>query len=60
MQGTVGVAQGVGAAVGAGAAAAAVGPGNVVDDGTTECPGCHRVIPTTDRHCRYCGRQMRQ
>ena len=28
--------------------------------GTTECPGCHRTIPVTDRHCRYCGRQMRQ
>ena len=27
---------------------------------TTECPGCHRTVPVSDRHCRYCGRQMRQ
>jgi hypothetical protein len=64
MQGTVGVAQGVGAGVGAGAAAAA-GAGNVLLNpdgpiGSTECPGCHRVVPTNERFCRFCGRQMRQ
>jgi hypothetical protein len=64
IQGVQGVAQGVGQGVGVGLGAAGgvvdrpvQGPGGV---GTTECPGCHRVIPTTDRHCRYCGRQMRQ
>lgn len=57
MQGAVGVAQGVGNAV-AGKPAAPVTPTPAND--TTECPACHRVIPAADRHCRYCGRQMRQ
>ena len=56
MQGATGVAQGVGAAV-SGMAAPAMGEMNAT---TAECPGCHRTIPITDRHCRYCGRQMRQ
>lgn len=60
MQGTVGVAQGVGAGVGAGAAAADGRIGHDGARGTTECPACHRTIPVTDRHCRYCGRAMRQ
>lgn len=57
MQGNVGVAQGVGQA-----AAAGRGGGGNPNPGrdTAECPGCHRVIPVTDRHCRFCGRQMRQ
>lgn len=25
-----------------------------------ECPACHFMIPVTDRHCRNCGRVMRQ
>ena len=57
MQGNVGVAQGVGVAA-AGAAPGVVSPDIAL--GNTECPGCHRVIPNSDRHCRYCGRQMRQ
>lgn len=64
MQGTVGVAQGVGLGVGAGAAGGGgrmhQQPGLEVMDGNTECPNCHRVIPTNERFCRYCGRQMRQ
>ncbi len=60
MQGTVGVAQGVGAGVGAGAAAAGGGAGIEAARDTTECPDCHRTIPVTDRHCRFCGRAMRQ
>ena len=63
MQGTVGVAQGVGMGVGAGANAAGGGDGRLgggADRDTTECPACHRTIPVTDRHCRYCGRAMRQ
>jgi hypothetical protein len=60
MQGNVGVAQGVGQAVGAGAVLGA-GPATVIGDAQiVECPGCHRQIPVTDRHCRYCGRAMRQ
>jgi len=60
MQGNVGVAQGVGQAIGAGAVLGA-GPGAVIGDAQiVECPGCHRQIPVTDRHCRYCGRAMRQ
>jgi hypothetical protein len=56
MQGAVGVAQGVGnAAAGRDQADTPQAPRN-----TAECPGCHRVIPTSDRHCRFCGRQMRQ
>jgi len=56
VQGNIGVAQGVGNAV--------AGRPQAIDAGatardTTECPGCHRNIPMTDRHCRYCGRQMR-
>jgi hypothetical protein len=58
IQGTTGVAQGVGAAV-AGAKLPAA-PAGQAPDTTTECPGCHRKIPVSDRHCRYCGRQMRQ
>ncbi len=60
MQGTTGVAHGVGGAVAVGAALAGGGPNPDVAAGTTECPGCHRVIPASDRHCRFCGRQMRQ
>lgn len=62
-QGNVGVAQGVGLGVGAGANAA---QGDMRLTGvdaarqTTECPNCHRTIPVTDRHCRFCGRPMRQ
>jgi hypothetical protein len=59
MQGVTGVAQGVGAAVAGKAAPAQGGQGPGQAD-TTECPGCHRTIPVSDRHCRYCGRQMRQ
>ncbi len=60
MQGAQGVAQGVGQAV-AGARPAAPAPARPADaPATTECPGCQRTIPVTDRHCRYCGRQMRQ
>ena len=58
MQGAVGVSQGVGMAAAAGGGV--VVGGVPLDGGTTECPGCHRVIPTTDRFCRYCSRQMRQ
>lgn len=54
-EGAIGVAHGAGPGK---PAAKADGP--APDQGTTECPGCHRVIPVTDRHCRYCGRQMRQ
>ncbi len=63
MQGTVGVAQGVGLGVGAGAAAGGAGKVGLNPDGPlggTECPACHRVVPTSERFCRYCGRQMRQ
>ncbi len=67
MTGVQGVAQGVGTAVGAGAgiargggAAAPNRPAGNEEPQTAECPGCHRTIPVTDRHCRYCGRQMRQ
>ncbi|MBP1636113.1 MAG: hypothetical protein H6Q10_2687 [Acidobacteria bacterium] len=28
-------------------------------DETTECPGCHRRPPVTDRFCRYCGCPLR-
>jgi hypothetical protein len=62
-QGNVGVAQGVGLGVGAGATAAGGDmrmPGVDANRGTTECPACHRTIPVTDRHCRFCGRAMRQ
>jgi hypothetical protein len=55
--GNIGVAQGVGHAV-AGRVAAEAGADPA--GGTTECPGCHRIIPVGDRHCRYCGRVMRQ
>lgn len=58
MQGAAGVAQGVGAAVAGAGAGGDIAPSPAA--GTTECPGCHRVIPASDRHCRYCGRQMRQ
>lgn len=54
-EGAIGVAYGAGA----GGGAASV-PGPAAGAGTTECPGCHNVIPVTDRHCRKCGRQMRQ
>ncbi len=60
MQGAQGVAQGVGAAIAGATAAAPAAPKGDAAPTTTECPGCHRTIPTTDRHCRYCGRQMRQ
>ncbi len=60
MQGTTGVAQGVGAAVAGGAALRGGAAVAETAADTTECPGCHRVIPASDRHCRYCGRQMRQ
>lgn len=63
MQGVQGVAQGVGSSIAAGAGLAggqAARPAAGGDPQTTECPHCHRNIPTTDRHCRYCGRQMRQ
>ncbi len=56
MRGATGVAQGVGNAVaGRPQADAPEAP-----PATADCPGCHRTIPVTDRHCRYCGRQMRQ
>ncbi len=58
IQGATGVAQGVAAAIGGGKAAAPT-KGDAPAT-TAECPGCHRNIPVTDRHCRYCGRQMRQ
>ncbi|MBN9063287.1 MAG: hypothetical protein J0H41_12690 [Rhizobiales bacterium] len=57
MQGAAGVAAGVGA--GAAAARGDAPAAGGVTGATTECPACHRVIPVTDRHCRYCGRQMR-
>jgi hypothetical protein len=65
IQGVTGVAQGVGTAVASGAALAggkapAAAPPGQAENTTTECPGCHRKIPVSDRHCRYCGRQMRQ
>jgi hypothetical protein len=50
----------IGVARGAGPGAKSAAPGDAADPQTAECPGCHRVIPVTDRHCRYCGRQMRQ
>jgi hypothetical protein len=56
IQGAVGVAQGVGAAVSGRTPAAPQGDAPA----TTECPDCHRAIPVTDRHCRHCGRRMRQ
>jgi hypothetical protein len=56
MQGAAGVAQGVGMAV----AGKVPAPVSDAPPATAECPGCHRTIPVTDRHCRYCGRQMRQ
>jgi hypothetical protein len=59
MQGAQGVAQGVGQAV-AGMKPAPPAPAAVDPAATTECPACHRNIPATDRHCRHCGRQMRQ
>jgi hypothetical protein len=60
MQGAQGVAQGVGNAV-AGMKPNPPAPAAAADaNATTECPGCQRKIPVTDRHCRYCGRQMRQ
>jgi hypothetical protein len=55
MQGAVGVAQGVGAA-----ASGRMPTPQGDAPATTECPNCHRVIPVTDRHCRHCGRPMRQ
>jgi hypothetical protein len=57
MTGATGVAQGVGMAVAGKSAGGATGD---APPPTAECPGCHRTIPVTDRHCRYCGRQMRQ
>lgn len=57
MRGATGVAQGVGSAA-AGSPTDAGAPAG--DAETAECPDCHRHIPTSDRHCRYCGRQMRQ
>ena len=39
----------------------AAGSATVIGDAQiVECPACHRQIPVTDRHCRYCGRAMRQ
>ncbi len=58
-QSNVGVAQGVGSAV-AGARAQPPAAARNDEPTTVECQGCHRTIPVTDRHCRYCGRQMRQ
>jgi hypothetical protein len=58
-QGATGVAQGVGHAV-AGRPPAAAARETPAAPETTECPQCHRVIPVTDRHCRHCGRPMRQ
>lgn len=55
MTGAVGVAHGAGGKTPPGAQA---NPN--AEPTTTECPGCHRVIPVTDRHCRHCGRTMRQ
>lgn len=55
-EGAIGVAHGAGP----GAAFPIVADGPVPGMGTTECPGCHNVIPVTDRHCRKCGRLMRQ
>jgi hypothetical protein len=61
MKGVTGVAEGVGAAVAGGKPAAPPKPdAAAAAPANTECPGCHRQIPVTDRHCRYCGRQMRQ
>ena len=61
MQGAQGVAQGVGNAVAGMKPPAPIAPAAAADaNATTECPGCNRKIPVTDRHCRYCGRQMRQ
>jgi hypothetical protein len=54
-EGAIGVAHGAGSGGGT-----AHVPGPAAGAGTTECPGCHNVIPVTDRHCRKCGRQMRQ
>ena len=58
-QGATGVAQGVGHAVAGRPAAAAPREPHAAPE-TTECPQCHKVIPVTDRHCRNCGRPMRQ
>lgn len=58
MQGATGVAQAVGVAAGGARPAAPARPGEAPQ--TVECPQCHRQIPVSDRHCRYCGRQMRQ
>ncbi len=59
MTGTVGVAHGVGMAAAGGGMHV---HGHEVDGGlgTVECPGCHNVIPESDRFCRKCGRPMRQ
>ena len=59
MTGAVGVAHGVGMAAASGGMHV---HGHEVDGGlgTVECPGCHNVIPESDRFCRKCGRPMRQ
>lgn len=59
MTGAVGVAQGVGVAA-AGAGMHVHGGEMGTGLGTVECPGCHNVIPESDRFCRKCGRPMRQ
>jgi len=57
MTGAVGVAYGVGTA----ASGAVHMHGSLSGElGTIECPGCHVIIPVTDRFCRNCSRPMRQ
>ncbi len=57
MTGAVGVAHGVGAAA---SGAVHMHGGLAGELGTIECPGCHVVIPVSDRFCRNCSRPMRQ
>jgi hypothetical protein len=56
MTGAVGVAHGAGGKTPPPAADRPAAQANE----KTECPGCHHMIPVTDRHCRNCGRVMRQ
>jgi putative phosphoserine phosphatase/1-acylglycerol-3-phosphate O-acyltransferase len=56
MTGAVGVAHGAGGKTPPPAADRPAAQANE----KVECPGCHHMIPVTDRHCRNCGRVMRQ
>lgn len=57
-EGAIGVAYGAGGGSGGSGRSAPAGPH--LAPGTTECPQCHEIIPASDRHCRKCGRKMRQ